>query len=95
LGGGLVNLTGHGKVVPCPFLNLLMINFEIRRVYSYKGKTFCMSAVNGNAFWSVHNSVMNIQQAKNHAQRAHNQQILSLVQEKLREDAKNKSLIIT
>jgi hypothetical protein len=54
-----------------------------------------MSAVNGNAFWSVHNSVMNIQQAKKHAQRAHNQQILSLVQEKLREDAKNKSLIIT
>jgi hypothetical protein len=59
-------------------------SFQIRRVYSTKGKTFCLSVVEGDAYWSVHNGTMSIEQARRNIQRQHNEQIISLWQEKKR-----------
>jgi hypothetical protein len=64
------------------------VSFQIKRVYSTKGKTFCLSVVEGDAYWSVHNGTMTIEQARRNIQRQHNEQILSLWQEKNREEAK-------
>jgi hypothetical protein len=64
-----------------------MENFQIRQVYSYKGCTFCLSVVKGNAFWSIHKGVFPIEVAVRSFQRQHNEQILSLIGEKLRAES--------
>lgn len=55
--------------------------FQIRQVRSYKGHTFCLSVFKGNAYWSTHKGVFDINQAKRNVQRSHDQQVNSLIQE--------------
>lgn len=56
-----------------------MAVFEIRRCESKKGYTFCLSVVQGGAFWSTHLGAFDVATAKRSFQRSHDQQVNSLI----------------